>query len=256
VFEAGPDDGPDSRVYFGFNEGLVLFRNELTRVFLPGQSLGRKDASGNPIVATKPHYEETFSAALANTVDNFRSLEPLVPRTFKYEIRMPTKEELAELGIDSIKAPLHVHAQINYEHFPPLFIRFLENGDARATSGISERILACSSGSERLQLRRKPPICHYCAGFALNNGERLSEPKWLAPRHGFEPRFTAGRFGWKRMPPPRGEGGGLEGLFGSEAVSALAIVTWFGINAQAHLLFECAAEEATHRMGLPAGGLA
>ena len=38
---------------------------------------------------------------------------------------MPTKEELEAMGIDSIKAPLHVHAQINYEHFPPLFIRFL-----------------------------------------------------------------------------------------------------------------------------------
>jgi len=125
VFEAGPDDGPDSRLYFGFNEGLVLFRNELTRIFLPGQSLGRSDAAGNPMMASKPHYEETFSAAFANKVDNFRSLQPLVPRTFKYDITMPTKEELEAMGIDSIKAPLHVHAQINYDHFPPLFIRFL-----------------------------------------------------------------------------------------------------------------------------------
>jgi len=125
VFETGPDDGPDSRVYFGFNEGLVLFRNELTRIFLPTQSLGRTDAAGNQIVATKPHYEETFSAAFANTVDNFRSLQPLTPRTFKYDIKIPTQAELTEMGIDSIKAPLHVHAQINYEHFPPLFVRFL-----------------------------------------------------------------------------------------------------------------------------------
>lgn len=125
VFELGPDDGPDSRVYFGNNEGLVLFRNEVTHIFLPGQSLGRNDANGNPIVATKPHYEETFSAAFANTVDNFRSLQPLVPRTFNYDITLPTQEELAEMGVTSLKAPLHVHAQINYEHFPPLFIRFL-----------------------------------------------------------------------------------------------------------------------------------
>jgi hypothetical protein len=125
VFETGPDDGPDSRVYFGNNEGLVLFRNELTHMFLPGQSLGRTDAAGNQVVATKPHYEETFSAAFANTVDNFRSLQPLTPRTFKYDIKMPTQEELTEMGIDSIKAPLHVHAQVNYEHFPPLFVRFL-----------------------------------------------------------------------------------------------------------------------------------
>ncbi len=126
LFEVGPDDGPDSRVYFGNNEGLVLFRNELTRVFTPGQSLGRKDANGNPIVATTPHYEETFSAALANTVDNYRSLQPLVPRTFNYDITLPTQQELTEMGVSSIKAPLHVHAQVNYEHFPPLFLRFLE----------------------------------------------------------------------------------------------------------------------------------
>jgi len=125
VFEAGPDDGPDSRVYFGFNEGLVLFRNELTRIFTPGASLGRTDASGNPIVSTGVHYEETFSAAFANTVDNFRSLQALTPRTFKYDIEMPTAEDLAALGITSLAGPLHIHAQVNYEHFPPLFVRFL-----------------------------------------------------------------------------------------------------------------------------------
>jgi hypothetical protein len=36
---------------------------------------------------------------------------------------------------------------------------------------------------------KNPPECRYCVRFALNNGERLFEPKWLAPRHGFEPRF-------------------------------------------------------------------
>jgi hypothetical protein len=125
VFETGPDDGPDGRVYAGLNEGLVLFRNELTRIYLPGVGLGRNDAGGNPIVPTKPHYEETFSAAFANTVDNFRSLQPLVPRTFRYEITLPTQAELQEMGVTALKSPLHVHAQINYEHFPPLFMRFL-----------------------------------------------------------------------------------------------------------------------------------
>src|SRR6202011_2618296 len=85
VFDLGPDDGPDARVYAGINEGLVLFRNELTRIFLPGQSLGRTDANGQDIVVKKPHYEETFSAALANTVDNFRSLRPLSPRVYRYQ---------------------------------------------------------------------------------------------------------------------------------------------------------------------------
>jgi len=125
VFEPGPDDGPDTRVYFGMNEGLVLFRNELTHIYLPGESLGRKDASGKEITVTKPHYEETFSAAFANSVDNYRSLRPLSPRTFSYDIQLPTKQELAEMGISQIQAPLHVHAQINFEHFPPLFVRFL-----------------------------------------------------------------------------------------------------------------------------------
>jgi len=125
VFEAGPDDGPEERLFFGRSEGLVLFRNEITRIYLPGQGVGRSDANANPIIATKPHYEETFSAGFANTVDNFRSLQPLVPRTFRYDIKLPTKQQLAEMGIDSIKAPLHVHAQINFEHFPPLFLRFL-----------------------------------------------------------------------------------------------------------------------------------
>jgi hypothetical protein len=125
VYDLGPDDGPDARVYAGAAEGLVLFRNELTRIFLPGQSIGRTDANGNPMVAATPHYEETFSAAFANSVDNFRSLRPLVPRTYRFEIKLPTKDELNEMGIDSVKAPLHVHAQVNYEHFPPLFLRFL-----------------------------------------------------------------------------------------------------------------------------------
>jgi hypothetical protein len=124
VFELGPDSGPEERVYAGRSEGLVLFRNELTRIFLPGQNTGRVDANGNAIVATAPHYEETFSAAFANTVDNFRSLRPLRPRTFNYEIKLPTRQELDEMGVQ-VKSPLHVHAQINYEHFPPLFMRFL-----------------------------------------------------------------------------------------------------------------------------------
>jgi hypothetical protein len=141
VFEVGPDVGPDWRLFGGVNEGLVLFRNELTRIYLPGVGVGRNDADGNPIVPTKPHWEETFSAAFANTVDNYRSLQPLVPRTYLYEITLPTQAELAELGMTSLKAPLHVHAQINYEHFPPLFMRFLArttgaNGPAGHSLGL------------------------------------------------------------------------------------------------------------------------
>jgi len=124
VFEEGPDNGPEQRIYFGATEGLVLFRNELQKIFLPGESIGRTDASGNPIVAQTAHLEETVSPDLANTVDNFRSLQPLQPRTFLYNITLPTQQELSDMGV-TLKGPLHVHAQINYEHFPPMLPRFL-----------------------------------------------------------------------------------------------------------------------------------
>lgn len=124
VFELGPDNGPDDRVYSGVDAGLVLFRNELTVIFAPGTSLGRNDANGNAIIPKTPHYEETFNAATANTVDNYRSLQPLVPRQFRYTFTMPTAAELAEMGI-TLKGPLQIHAQVNDEHFPPVFLRYL-----------------------------------------------------------------------------------------------------------------------------------
>jgi hypothetical protein len=125
VFETGPDDGPDARIFVGAPEGLVLFRNELTHVFLPGQAIGRIDPNtGLPVKALGVHFEETFQAALANTVDNFRSLQPLHPRSYDYEIQLPTQQQLAAIGV-TIQGPLHIHAQVNFEHFPPLFLRFL-----------------------------------------------------------------------------------------------------------------------------------
>ncbi len=129
VIEEGPDNGPEDRLYFGSNEGLVLFRNELQIIFQPGQSIGRTDANGNPIIAQAAHLEETLSADLNNTVDNYRSLQPLHPRTFLYNITLPTAQELSQMGV-TLKSPLHVHAQINYEHFPPMLMRWL----ARTTS--------------------------------------------------------------------------------------------------------------------------
>jgi hypothetical protein len=136
VFTPGPDNGSEARVYIGRPAGLVMFRNELTRIFLPGPPansyVGRLDGEGNPVQVTRPHFEETFSAAFANAVDNFRSLQPLRPTTFRYEIHLPSEHELEELGVH-IEGPLQVHAQVDYEHFPPLFLRFLtrvtgENG--------------------------------------------------------------------------------------------------------------------------------
>jgi len=124
IFEEGPDSGPEERVYFGSNEGLVLFRNELQKIFLPGEAIGRNDANGNPIVAQTAHLEPTESADLCNSVDNYRSLQPLHPRTFRYDITLPTAQELSQMGV-TLQGPLHVHAQINYEHFPPLLLRFI-----------------------------------------------------------------------------------------------------------------------------------
>ena len=125
VFEAGPDDGPDARLFVGAPEGLVLFRNELTRIFLPGQQIGHIDpVTGKSVLAKGVHFEETFQAALANAVDNFRSLQPLHPQTYSYEIQLPTQPQLQAMGV-TLQGPLHVHAQINFEHFPPLFMRFI-----------------------------------------------------------------------------------------------------------------------------------
>ena len=125
VFEAGPDDGPDARLFVGAQEGLVLFRNELTHIFLPGKAIGRIDpVTGKAVLAQGVHFEETFQAALANAVDNFRSLQPLHPQTYNYVIQLPTQQQLQAIGV-TLQGPLHVHAQINFEHFPPLFMRFI-----------------------------------------------------------------------------------------------------------------------------------
>ena len=37
----------------------------------------------------RPHFEEVFSASFANAVDNYRSLAPLRPTTYPYEIKLP-----------------------------------------------------------------------------------------------------------------------------------------------------------------------
>jgi hypothetical protein len=126
VFWPGPDNGPESRVNIGIPKGLVLFRNELTRIFLPGDSLGRNGADGNPIVVTKPHFEETFNAAFANSVDNYRSLQPLRPTTYRYLVKLPSAQELAALGVQ-LQGPLQIEAKVHYEHFPPVFLRYLTN---------------------------------------------------------------------------------------------------------------------------------
>ncbi len=124
VYMLGPDNGPDARVYGGSEEGLVLFRNELTKVFFKGENLGHA-TNGSNIIPAQPHYEETFNAAITGVVDNFRSLSPLRPTVYRYKIKLPTRDELAEMGIDHIAGPLQVSAQVNYEHFPPVFVRFI-----------------------------------------------------------------------------------------------------------------------------------
>ena len=124
MFALGPDNGPEARIFAGEPNGVVLWRNELTRIFLPGQALGRADNNGVPIIVTRPHFEESFSAGFANSVDNYRALPPLRPTTYRYEVKLPSTKDLEMLGVE-LEGPLHVRAQVNFLHFPPLFLRFL-----------------------------------------------------------------------------------------------------------------------------------
>jgi hypothetical protein len=152
VFEEGVDNGPVARIFEGEPVGLVLFRNELLRLYGPaciaaegapgeGDCPAGTRATGIP-ASNRNHprtgealthilEEETFSAGAANTVDNWRSLPPLDPKTFVYEIELPSQQELAELGIE-VEGPLRVQAKLHFLHFPPLFLRFL----ARVSGGV------------------------------------------------------------------------------------------------------------------------
>lgn len=131
VFFQGPDNGPEARDFTGAQIGLVLFRNEVLHVYDAGQPHPR---TGAPL--GQAYEEETFSAAFANTVDNWHSLAPLVPRTFTYALKLPSAAELHELGVD-LEGALRVKAVVNFNHFPPLFLRFL----ARATGAVVEQNL-------------------------------------------------------------------------------------------------------------------
>lgn len=132
VFERGPDAGPLKRAFEGDAIGLVLFRNELIRLYGP-ETFGGKP-TGIPAtnrnhprtgeVLTHVLEEETFSAGLTNAVDNWRAVPPLQPRTYRYAVELPTRQALAELGV-TITGPITVRARIHFQHFPPLFLRFL-----------------------------------------------------------------------------------------------------------------------------------
>lgn len=139
LFQEGPDAGHNERYYFGTRTGLVLFRNELRRLYTPPS----QDPRDNLLpfnrlrgkVLTKPHVEEIFPAAIANTVTNWRSLPPLDPRTYYYDIKLPSTKELAKLGIE-IEGQLQVKVQVNFLHFPPVFLRYL----IRAVGGVSPEV--------------------------------------------------------------------------------------------------------------------
>ncbi len=140
VFNFGPDNGPHARIFEGLKEGLVFFRNELVRIYGPEYVEGElhgvpfRNETGIPrlnrnhprtlMPLTYIIEEETFSAGLSSFVDNWRSLPPLYPRTYGYDIHLPSAEELAEYGIE-LEGPLTVTARVHFQHFPPLFLRFL-----------------------------------------------------------------------------------------------------------------------------------
>ena len=98
-----------------------------------------------------PFEEETFSAGFANAVDNWRALPALEPRTSTYEIDLPSAEELDEVGVQ-LEGPLQVRAAIHFNHFPPLFLRFL----ARITGAVVEQDLFGVPTMEMFQGLRGP----------------------------------------------------------------------------------------------------
>ncbi len=140
VFQLGPDNGPHARIFEGVQHGLVFFRNELVRIYGPRVVEGtfhgvpfrhesevprlnrRHPRTFEPL--THVLEEETFSAGLTSFVDNWRSLPPLVPRHYRYEIHLPSAEELHEFGME-VQGPLKIRAAVHFQHFPPLFLRFL-----------------------------------------------------------------------------------------------------------------------------------
>jgi hypothetical protein len=192
IFEEGADNGPIARIFEGEPVGLVLFRNELLRIYSAqfilegdcggfeekqcvrshsafcqvGTSYFRANASQcgqqgavgfsageivqiegssscvqtvtadddgscpaevsceirGPVGGSRRNprsgecmaqvlEEETFSAGAASTVDNWRALPPLDPKTFLYEIELPTREELESYGVQLV-GPLHVRAAV------------------------------------------------------------------------------------------------------------------------------------------------
>jgi hypothetical protein len=204
IFEEGSDNGPVARIFEGEPSGLVLFRNELLRIYsaqfilegdcagfaesqcvrshdafcqvgtsyFPGSAgqCGQEGAVGfaageivrirgdaacvqtvtaddgscptevsceirGPVGGARRNprsgecmaqvlEEETFSAGAASTVDNWRALPPLDPKTYLYEIELPTREELESSGVE-LEGSLRVRAAIQFQHFPPLFLRFI-----------------------------------------------------------------------------------------------------------------------------------
>lgn len=150
VFNLGPDDGPHARIFEGARHGLVFFRNELVRIYGPEFVEGElhgvpfRNETGIPrLNRNHPRTleplsfileEETFSAGLTSFVDNWRSLPPLYPRTYAYDIELPSREELEEFGIE-LEGPMRIRASVHFQHFPPLFLRFL----ARASGAYVER---------------------------------------------------------------------------------------------------------------------
>ncbi len=133
VFHLGPDDGPHARIFEGRREGLVFFRNELVRIYGPGAlpdgrvtripGSNRRHPRSN-VELRNVMEEETFSAGQTNFVDNWRALPPLYPRSYTYEIHLPSAQQLERLGYP-VEGSLRVTARVHFQHFPPLFLRFL-----------------------------------------------------------------------------------------------------------------------------------
>ena len=125
MFQSGPDNGPDARIFFGRPSGLVLWRNELTRVFLPGESLGRLNEQGDPI-----RFDSTSHGGNLQRGPGELGRQLSLPASVAaQDLRLSSgasdpRRNCNCLGVGELESPLHVHAQVNFLHFPPLFHAF------------------------------------------------------------------------------------------------------------------------------------
>ena len=72
-------------------------------ISVPGQSLGGHDANGNPIVASRAALRRDVQRGVGQHGGQFPFAAAFGAATFNYEIKLPTQEELTEMGVSSVR---------------------------------------------------------------------------------------------------------------------------------------------------------